>query len=384
MFSDDKEWIEARGTTLGADNGVGAAAMIALMREKNYSHPPLELLFTTDEESGLTGARNFDTTLIKSKRMINLDSEEERNVCIGCAGGAKIRISLPYKLEEDKRETFIKINVRGLKGGHSGVEIHLQRANAIKTLVRIITKLGKEKPLKIASITGGNKDNAIPREAQAVISINSCVDEVKELMQEEINSIIREYEGIEEKVLISFEEELTQRSIMTSDSTNKIVDLINILPDGVFRKSPVIADLIETSSCLSVVREEKNMIEIILTPRSSSEKTMDYLIERIKSACRLSKAEIIVEGRYPGWNPDKKRELLKTFIKVHDQLIGIPPRVSAVHAGLECGVIGEKIPGIEMISFGPEIRHAHSPDEKIKIKSVKEFWKILKEILRVL
>ncbi|PIN93509.1 cytosol nonspecific dipeptidase, partial [Candidatus Pacearchaeota archaeon CG10_big_fil_rev_8_21_14_0_10_35_13] len=318
---------------------------------------------------------------LKSKKMINLDSEETNNICVGCAGGARITIEVPIEYEELKNQAVMEIMIKGLRGGHSGADIHLQRSNAIKELNRAIGAIREKAKVRIIEINGGNKDNAIPREATVVISVDKKDKErVKEIIIKEFEEIIEDNKEVEGEMKIGINE-VKKDKAMNEKSTDNIIDLINVLQHGVIRNSNTIKGLVETSQCLAVVETKEKEVMIKVTPRSSRASVMKQTIRNIKSACRMIDSKIEVSNEYPGWEPNKETELLKEFTKINKEVTGEEPRITAIHAGLECGIIGEKHEGMEMISVGPLIENAHTPEERVNIRTVEEFWKVLKKFL---
>ncbi len=380
----DGDWIKADGTTLGADNGIGAAAGLAIATDNDFNHGHLELLFTVDEETGLTGANNLEHGFVEGKYLLNLDTEEDGFFYVGCAGGMDT-VGI-FNIELTKIAdgwTPYTLFIGGLKGGHSGINISDKRANAIKLLGLLLNKL-KVVDYYIANISGGSKRNAIAREAEAVIFIRN---EFEAVIREHINAFalesVLEFKSTDRDLKISFEryDNDFSKDAFTKEFGNKILNVILAIPHGVISMSPQIAGLVETSTNLATVVIENNEIKIGTSQRSSIESAKKNIAASVKSVFDLVNAKVIVGDGYPGWQPNLDSNLLKLSKKVFKEMFGRNPELKAVHAGLECGILGDKYPGMEMISFGPTIEGAHSPDEKVKIHDVEKFYRLLKGIL---
>ena len=367
----DGEWVKAKGTTLGADNGIGLAMCLALMEEKDIKHGPLEFLFTVDEETGLTGAFNLKKEFIKGELLINLDSEDFGVIYIGCAGGGNSTIKLPVKFENVDKEG-LRIHVKGLKGGHSGIEIDKGRANSIKLLARILYNINA----RISKIEGGDKHNAIPREAIAEVVVDGDVmDKIKELEA----AFKNEYSKTEPDLKVEVENcKITK--VIDEESNKKLIKLLMGLPYGVIAMSQEVEGLVETSTNLATIRMDDEAT-IVMSSRSSINSALDALMQSIRCIGELAGASVEEGSKYPGWKPNLESRLLKIASDAFRELYGKEPEKKAIHAGLETGVIGD-ITGIkEIISIGPQIEHPHSPDERVHIKSVEEFWKYLLHLL---
>lgn len=380
----DGDWIKAEGTTLGADNGIGAAAGLAIVTDDDFNHGPLELLFTVDEETGLTGANNLEHGFVEGKYLLNLDTEEDGYFYVGCAGGMDTVGLFNIELTQISGEWVpYNIFISGLKGGHSGINISDRRANAIKLLGLLLNKL-KVVDFYLASISGGSKRNAIAREAEAVIFIRN---EYEAVIRELINAFalesVLEFKSTDRDIKISFEryDNGVIDEVYTKEFSDKIINVILAMPHGVISMSPDIAGLVETSTNLATVSIEKNEVKIGTSQRSSIESAKKNIAASVKSVFDLADANVIVGDGYPGWQPNLDSNLLKISKKVFNEIFGRSPELKAVHAGLECGILGDKYPGMEMISFGPTIEGAHSPDERIKIHDVEKFYRLLKGIL---
>lgn len=380
------EWIKADGTTLGADNGIGAAAALAASQDDDFNHGPLELLFTVDEETGLTGANNLKKDFITGKMLLNLDTEEDGAFYVGCAGGMDSVGAFKIEYEEPKNGYVpFSINVSGLKGGHSGINISDGRANAIKIIGLLLSMLGKY-DYQLAFINGGSKRNAIPREAEAVIFLSAENDSsVRELINEFTIETVLEFRLRDDNIKINFERDdaiakIYPKVYSKKFSTNVINTILGI-PHGVMAMNAHITELVETSTNLATVLVEGDKLKIGTSQRSSIESAKKNIAKSVKAVFDLAGAEVTVGDGYPGWQPDMDSKLLKTSKKVFKGLFTKEPELKAVHAGLECGILGDKYPGLQMVSFGPTIEGAHSPDEKVKIADVDKFYRLLKNIL---
>jgi dipeptidase D len=382
----DGDWIKADGTTLGADNGIGAAAALAVVGDDSFEHGPLELLFTVDEETGLTGANNLRPGFLKSKLLLNLDTEEDGAFYIGCSGGMDTAGS--YKLETEKiKSGFIQfvIFISRLKGGHSGLEINAGRSNAIKLLGILLDKLAPFE-YQLAFIQGGSKRNAIPREAEARIFMNPEYESnAREIINEFSIETVLEYRQSDSEIKVTFERKENDtpnpKEAFKKHLTEKIIQAIYALPHGVISMSQDIPHLVETSANLATIQINNSEIEIGTSQRSSIESAKKNIGRAVNAVFELSGAAVKVTDGYPGWQPNIDSKLLKISSKVFRRLFGKKPDVKAVHAGLECGILSEKYPGIDMISFGPTIIGAHSPEEKVNIPDVEKFYSLLKSIL---
>ncbi|HEV8581383.1 MAG TPA: aminoacyl-histidine dipeptidase [Thermoanaerobaculia bacterium] len=378
-------WVKATGTTLGADNGIGAATMLAVMEAKDLVHGPLELLFTVDEESGLNGVLALDPAAIAlaGRLLLNLDSEEEGSVTIGCAGGSASTLTLPLETAPAPAGTAaLDVKLSGLKGGHSGMEIHLQRGNAVKLLARALFAAYGQTPFHLASFGGGNKHNALPREATARVVLPAAGQEAFTVaVTREVVVIQDEIRTVDPGLTIEMAEVPAPERIWTAAATRKVLDLLNALPHGVLAMSNDIPGLVETSVNLATAAASDGSLAVLTSLRSSVASAMRDTQRRLRAFADLAGGEVNENEGYPGWKPDLDSPLLATFRKLHRRLIGSDPELKAVHAGLECGVLGEKFPGMDMISFGPVIQGAHSPDERVEIASVGRFYKLLRETL---
>lgn len=377
----DGDWVKAKGTTLGSDNGIGVASIMAVLQSDSIQHGPFEALFTIDEETGMTGAINLQEGLLKGKILLNTDTEEEGELCIGCAGGCDTTADWEYAQEKSAGEPF-KISVTGLRGGHSGVDIHLGRGNANKIMNRVLSALDG---VRIGSLIGGNLRNAIPRESFAEVLIEKDkVASVKQAIEDIATVIKTERKTTEPSLSVEMESIASFSEVMTQEDQQKMLDLVAASPHGVDRMSEDIEGLVETSTNLSKVEVAGGKASVQFLTRSSVESARDELSRKIESIYRLAGATVGHAGAYPGWKPNAKSKILDQMKSVYQELFDKQPKVSAIHAGLECGIIGGHYPGMDMISFGPTIKHPHSPDEKCHIPSVKLYWQYLVKVLETI
>lgn len=383
---DNKEWVTADGTTLGADNGIGVATAMAILADKNVVHPPLEAFFTVDEETGMYGAFDLKGGLLQGKYLLNLDSETEGELYVGCAGGVDTTATFEFQpVEVEEGDIAYKISLTGCKGGHSGCDIHLQRANAIKLLFRFLKVAVAEYEARLVSVEGGSLRNAIPREAFAIVTIPAeGKDEFVELVDEWEDLFIKEFDGIEDNIHLIAEEVACPKTELPEDVQDFLIHAITLCPHGVYRMIPEMPDIVETSNNLAMIRTEEGKIVCYCLTRSSVESRKEELKQIIHSAFALAGADVQFSGAYPGWKPNFKSQLLATMKDVYQKRFGNVPRVVTIHAGLECGIIGRNYPGMEMISFGPTIEHPHSPDERVNIATVQKLYDYVVAILKAL
>jgi dipeptidase D len=379
----DGDWVTARGTTLGADNGMGVAATMAVLQAKNLEHGPIEALFTIDEETGMAGAFGLKPGIFNGDILMNLDSEDEGELYIGCAGGVDGEIELPYKKENTPSGTkAYKLWVKGLKGGHSGMDIILGRGNSNKILFRLL-KNGKQFDVRLASVVGGSLRNAIPRESHAVITIpENNVSGFENFLKEQQSIIANEIKSVDPELEISLEATSNPTEVFAIESQCALTNLVYGLPNGVMRMSNDMEGLTETSTNLAIVISTPDVVKISCLLRSSVDSGKDDLRNMMESVCKLAGANVEFKGEYPGWKPNRESPILATMLKGYETQFGKIPEIKAIHAGLECGLLGGVYPNWDMISFGPTIRFPHSPDEKVKIDTVQKFWDFLKETLR--
>jgi dipeptidase D len=378
-------WVGAIGTTLGADDGIGIAAQMAILTDKELKCGRIECLFTVDEESGMTGAINLDPEFFTGTILLNLDSEDEGILYIGCAGGMDTLITMPYKTVATSADnTAFEISITGLHGGHSGDEIHKGYANSIKLMTRLLAQLHEHFSISLGSFEGGNLRNAIPRESFAVITFPSRFSaNLKEFVNSYADTISHEFGATEPDVRIETRDASLPSEILDEESLLKLLRALESCPHGVISWSKDMEDLVETSSNLASVRFiENNNIRIVTTQRSSVESAKQEASAAVESCFRMAGADVLMTDGYPGWKPDISSEILGITRESYRRLFGMEPQVRAIHAGLECGLIYEKNKDIDMISFGPTIRGAHTPEEMIEIASVGKFWDLLTDVIR--
>ncbi len=382
----DGNYITADGTTLGADNGIAIAYSLALLEANDISHPPIEAVFTVDEEVGMNGAFALDASKLSGKLLINIDSEEEGKLLVSCAGGAKLNLHLPIKYENvnPEKNPFI-IKVRGLKGGHSGMEINKQRANANKLLGRILSELYNNFDIDLANINGGLKDNAIPREADATIFIKKADEKnIKEILQELEKVYKNEFKNSDSGIKLTFAEADKSQKIFTKETTNKIISVLILMPNGVQAMSLDIEGLVETSTNLGVVKTLDEEIIFSSAIRSSVGTKKEELKNQMKYLSELVQGNLTIKGEYPAWEYNENSKLREIFMKVYKNMYGKEAEIEAIHAGLECGLFAKKIENLDIISLGPDMQDVHTPDEKLNIQSTKRVWEYLKEVLKQL
>jgi dipeptidase D len=375
----DGEWLKAKGTTLGSDNGIGVAAMLALMEADDVDHGPLELLFTIDEESGLTGAAQLDGSMLRGRRLLNLDTEEEDAITVGCAGGGDSHLTLPFaRVRPDDQLAAVRLSLGGLKGGHSGIDIPLQRGNAIRLLARIIDAGARGTTFRLAGFSGGDKHNAIPREATATVVLpEDEVEGFRMRAQDEYSGVRDAFAAVEPDMKLAVESDEVPAELLGPDDAWRALHLLHALPHGVESMSYDIPDLVETSTNLARARLGDDQLDVLMSTRSSVSTELEALRGRIRAVALLAGAEVQEEEPYPGWKPDLSSRVLAVLKDAFEEEKGREPHVEAVHAGLETGIIGEKVPGMDMVSFGPQIEFPHSPDERVRIPSVATFYRIL-------
>lgn len=382
----DGEYLRATGTTLGADNGMGISAMLAVMEAKDLVHGPLELLFTVDEETGLTGASGLEGDMLAGRQFLNLDTEEEGALYVGCAGGADSQVRLPLRRVPREASTSAwRIRLHGLKGGHSGVDIHLQRGNAVKLLVRALYALRSRLNFQITAIDGGTKHNTIPREATAMVLVEPAAAETwGATLEAEIVTLRQEFRRVDPDLRLEIAPCEAPSRRWDEESERKVLNLLEALPHGVLSMSHDIEGLVETSTNLATVATQDESLLVGASSRSSVESALTAICQRIQAIGSLAGANVVVSSRYPGWKPDLDSSLLHVVKTLYAREFGREPAIKAVHAGLECGIIGEKFPGMDMISFGPRIEFPHTPEERVRIDSVGRFYRLLVVTLREL
>jgi dipeptidase D len=381
----DGDWVKAIGTSLGSDNGIGVATCLAVMEDRSLVHGPVECLFTVDEETGLTGVYQLKKNVLQGKILINLDSEDEGTFTIGCAGGAESELILPVRRQNRKARNLLVITLKGLRGGHSGLDINLGRGNAIKLLARLLVEAAAKYKFELISFNGGSKRNAIPREAVAVLAVEPGRQKgLSQQLKKGFEGIKFEYRVTDPEMKLEIKKSQEPDNPLVAESQSRLLNLILSLPHGVVAMHPEISGLVETSSNLAIVETKGKTVSIICNTRSSVGSALEAVRLVIKATASLAGARILQPDGYPAWTPDLKSPLLQRMIEIYRQLFGKEPEVKAVHAGLECGIIGKKYPGLDMISIGPTIRYPHSPEEKANIKSVEKFWRLVVEALKEL
>jgi dipeptidase D len=382
----DGEWVRANKTTLGADNGIGVAAAMAVLENNTLKHGEIAALFTADEETGMFGAFGLQPNWIKGDILLNLDSEDEGELFIGCAGGLDAEIGWKFRpAPAEIGDIALKIEIAGLKGGHSGLDINLGRANANKLLFRFLKEVVARYQARLAEVKGGNMRNAIPREAYAVITVpEENRQEIKNLTEEYEELFNEEYKLTENKITVSSTEIEMPEEIMPEEIQDDFINSVTACPNGVFRMIPSIPEVVETSINLSIINANCENIDIQCLLRSSVDTKKEELASMVESVFTLAGAKVRFSGGYSGWNPNPNSPILKAMKAVYLKEFGKEPKVQVIHAGLECGIIGAVEPDLDMISFGPTIRHPHSPDEKVNIDSVDKFWKFLVAVLKSL
>jgi dipeptidase D len=378
----DGDWLKADGTTLGADNGVGVSAALAVMESSDISHGPLEFAFTIDEETGLTGASQFAPGLLKSKYFLNLDTEEIGTLCIGCAGGVNTIARRKVRLVRPTGGSAWRLKVSGLKGGHSGVDIHLGRGNALRIMGFVLQELMDHLPLEIAEINGGSAHNAIPREAVAVVVVPAAREnELKSLVAAAQEAYKADLGGFDAGLQITAQSAQLPGMVLDAGDAKSTAALLVSLPHGILAMSPDVPGLVQTSTNVATINTKGDMVEVVTSQRSAILTSKQAAARMVATIGRLAGFEVEHSGSYPGWKPEPNSDVVRALQVAHQKLFGQPARLIAMHAGLECGVIGEKYPGMQMVSFGPTIVNPHSPDERVQISTVESFWRYLKLVL---
>ena len=377
----DGDWVTANGTTLGADNGMGVATIMALLASNSIAHPALEALFTIDEETGMTGAFELEKGILEGEILLNLDTEDDDEYSIGCAGGIDTNSFKSYSSFSIDNGFAYEIFVKGLKGGHSGMDIHLERGNANKIMNRLLS-VGFNHDLQINEIDGGSLRNAIPRESFAKVVVNSEIflSELDELVLE----IKNEYTVTEADLIIEVNSIELPKTALSLDDSKELVNTIYSLFNGVYKMSQTIPGLVETSSSLARVILKNGDFTTQSLQRSSVDSSKDDVAKTIGATLSNIGADVEHTGSYPGWAPNPNSEILELMVPLYKKMFSEEPRVQACHAGLECGILNERYPGLDMISFGPTIKNPHSPDEKVHIGSVDKFWGLLLEVLKLI
>lgn len=376
-------WMCADGTTLGADDGIGVAAALAVITEKDVPHAPIECLFTVDEETGLTGAQNLHPGFFTGRTLLNLDSEDEGEIFIGCAGGLGTYATYAVDSEPISGNITLSLKVTGCQGGHSGGDIHLGRANAIKVLAHFLYTAVEKFGARLVNIDGGNLHNAIPREASAVFTVDF---KYREDLRIELNHYIADvedyYSDIEPTISINMQSVDNVAAAMSAKLSKNVVEALVACPNGVIDMSRVVEGLVETSTNLASIHTKEGKIDIVTSQRSSVESRKKAVAQMVASSFALSGADVTLGDGYPGWQPKSDSPILKHAVDAYQKLFGESARVKAIHAGLECGLFLDKYPGLDMISFGPTLRDVHSPAERLDLKSLDKFWLLLCELVK--
>ncbi|KEY19314.1 aminoacyl-histidine dipeptidase [Kaistella antarctica] len=375
----DGDWVKAKGTTLGADNGLGVASIMSILESNDLAHPALEALFTIDEETGMTGAIGLKPGQLQGEILLNLDTEEDDEIDIGCAGGVDVTASQNYALE-DSTGQIVKIIVKGLQGGHSGMDIHKGFGNANVLLGRLLYTGLYNQNIQLISIDSGGLRNAIPREGNVILSVRNSVEFIDGANTLKA-AIMEEFASVEKDLQINIETFSTPEKAISVEDSKKVILALKSAHNGVYRMSPDVADLVETSNNIARVELKNGELKILNLSRSSVDSNKYAVAEQLKSVYELAGMEVEFGGSYPGWKPKPGSAIVQVMEKIYEKSFGAKPQVVACHAGLECGIIGANYPDMEMVSFGPTIRGAHSPDERANIPSVQKFWGFLKEIL---
>lgn len=374
------DWVYANNTTLGADDGMGVAAIMAIMEDKNMKHGPLNALITADEETSMIGANALPEGELEGEILLNLDTEQEGEMIIGSAGGLDITAEIEYKeVETDSEDRAVKITVDGLRGGHSGIEIGLGHANANKLMARIAVDVIANTEARLATWAGGNMRNAIPRTCEAVFTLPAeNVEELKAIAAEYAETFVNEYKGIESGIVVTTEDVGTPATQIPKEIQDNVVNAINACHNGVLRYIPSIPEIVETSSNLAIINIGNGKAAIKILARSASESQKDCLANMLESCFCMAGMKVTFSGEYQGWDPNPDSEMIKVMADIYKREFGNEATVSVVHAGLECSVILSKYPGLDIVSFGPTLQHPHTPQERCEISTMPKFWKLLK------
>ncbi len=383
MYVDTDGFVKAKGTTLGADNGIGVATIMTVLESQDMVHPPIEALFTIDEETGMTGAIGLDESILQGEILLNLDTEEDDELTMGCAGGLDVTATKSYSVENLSGDfKSLKVDIKGLKGGHSGGDIHLGLGNSNKILGRFLHE-SLSFDAQISSMNSGSLRNAIPREGHFVISTPTAnFDELKSALENLKKDILIEFQNVEPNIQIAVENVELTSTVASFQETKNLAFALMTAYNGVYRMSPEIAGLTETSNNVANVVVGDGEMKILCLTRSALDSNKKNLSETLKATFELCGFEVKFSGGYPGWRPNTNSEILRLMEKLYKEMFGEEPKISATHGGLECGIIGGHYPNLDMVSFGPNIFGAHSPDERVEIKSVQKFWKFFVDVLK--
>jgi dipeptidase D len=377
-------WVKATDTTLGSDNGIGVAAAMAVLASKDLKHGPVEALFTIDEETGMYGAFGLKPGEFDAKILINLDSEHEGNLFVGCAGGVNLTAEFNYDhtVPVPEGDIAVKLTLKGLKGGHSGVDIHLGRANANKLLFRFLKEAVADLEVRLVSFSGGTLRNAIPREAYAVVTIpEEGLQDLAEAVADYQDQLNDEYKGIENTLYFSLEQVDLPSGLIPEEVQDDVINAVVAAHDGVYRMIPEMPDVVETSSNLAICESSEGVARCKFLVRSSAESMKETLVSTLQSLFALAGAKVVTDGNYPGWKPNLNSAIMDLMKRIYEEDWGMLPHINVIHAGLECGIIQDAVGTLDMISFGPNITFPHSPDEGVEIASVERFWKYLVKVL---
>jgi dipeptidase D len=377
----DGDWVRAKGTTLGADNGLGVATIMAILSSKDIPHPALEALFTIDEETGMTGAKGLKGGVLNGEILLNLDTEEDDEIGVGCAGGVDVTALGTYDEVTPKGDHAFEIKLKGLQGGHSGMDIHKGLGNANKLMNRLL--FATNDFIEIAEVNGGSLRNAIPRESLVkVVVLKEHLDTFKTTFSATKSAIHNEFKELEPNLTIELNETSLPSSVMEISAQTAFIKAVQGAHNGVYRMSPAIEDLVEASNNLAKITVKAGHIKLACLTRSSVESSKEDVAHSLQSVFELAGYEVTFSGEYPGWAPNMESPILKVMEEIYSKMNGEKAHVAACHAGLECGILGQNYPGMDMISFGPTIQGAHSPDERASISSTQKFWRFVKEILK--
>ncbi|PHM68965.1 beta-Ala-His dipeptidase [Xenorhabdus sp. KJ12.1] len=382
----DGDWITAEGTTLGADNGIGMASALAVLADESVKHGPLEVLLTMTEEAGMDGAFGLQPGWLQADILINTDSEEEGEIYMGCAGGVDYVSTLPLSREPlPANYQTLQLTIKGLKGGHSGGDIHLGLGNANKLLARFLAEYSDELELKLIHLQGGTLRNAIPREGSTIIAVPAAqLPKLHQVKDNYLEMLKNEYAVAETNLTLLLDDVKTLSQALTADCQSRFIAMLNTMPNGVIRMSDVAKGVVETSLNVGVVNMEEDHVEVICLIRSLIESGKAYVVGMLNSLAKLSGAEATASGDYPGWQPDADSPVMHLVRETYHQLFDSTPNIMVIHAGLECGLFKKPYPDMDMVSIGPTIRGAHSPDERVHIKSVGQYWQLLTAILKAI
>jgi dipeptidase D len=380
----DGDWVKANGTTLGADNGLGVATIMTVLKSTDINHPPIEALFTIDEETGMTGAQGLKGGMLDAKIMLNLDTEDDDELSIGCAGGVDVTSKGDYRLIDTPADSVgLILTVKGLSGGHSGMDIHKGKGNANKIMNRILWGAQSVVPFNISTIHGGSLRNAIPRESKATLAISpSDLPAFMSYAEEVSIDLKNEFRTTDSDLVILMEDSEAASNAMHSEDQTSFLNAMYACPMGIYRMSPDMKDLVQTSNNIARVELENGKHVVQCLTRGSVDSEKYDLANSIKATFNMIGADVAFEGSYPGWEPKLQSDIVDLMSNLYQEMYGAPARVNACHAGLECGILGTNYPEMEMISFGPNIRNAHSPDEKTQISSVQKYWEFFLETLK--